>query len=112
MKDLLPSLLMAICVISVIFVWETAPPEEGTVLVIFPQDEHTDQLGTLLRQADASLIGASTIPGGFLVSSEAAGLPARLRQQGALFVLDANPGLGCKLPAEQTSTFRPLQTSS
>ena len=111
MRDYLPSFLMAMCVISMIFIWETAPPESGTVLAVFPPGKPMDDLGKYLREADASLVGSSSIPGGFLISSRAAGLPQRLKQQGALFVLNSNPSLGCNPLVADASQLRPQSAS-
>ena len=75
--------------------------------MVFPPGKSLNALGTELRAADASLVGASSIPGGFLVSSNKDGLPRRLKQQGALFVLNANPGLGCLTTNMDTPNLLP-----
>lgn len=81
------------------------------MLVVFPQGKSLDQLGAHLRAADASLVGSSNIPGGFIVSSRTSGLPERLKQQGALFVLNSSPNLGC-IPAIQNAAERGSQPAS
>lgn len=109
MKDILPSLLLALCAIGMILVWETSPPESGTVLVVFAPGKTPGDLGAYLRAADASLVGTSKIPGGFLVSSRTSGLPERLKRQGALLVLNSNLNLGCAPPPAKASarSFQP-----
>lgn len=103
MKSILPSLLLAVIAISFILVWELAPPSKGVVIAVFPPGDEVEDLGARLKRANATLIDTSSVPGGFLVSSQLSGLPARLREQGAILVLKAYPSLGCAPPDAATT---------
>ena len=103
MKAMLPALFLVLTSVSLILFWELSPPEEGVVLVVFAPGSSVNDLGAKLRRADAALVGTSTLPNGFLVSSKMGGLPARLKREGAMLVLNANPSLGCTLSRSETS---------
>jgi hypothetical protein len=95
MRDLLPTACLTACVLAVLVIMSLMPSAQGTVLVLYnPAETQESHIGAIL-DADALLVGEGRLPGSFLVSSDDAGLPARLMANGALLVLNPYGATGC-----------------
>lgn len=92
MRDFLPSFLIAFIAIGVILAWELSPPESGTVIAVLAPGV---SLKTAVNSTDAFFVGESEIPGGYVLYSNQPGFPERLRNAGAMLVLDAAYDAAC-----------------
>lgn len=98
MRDFIPSLVIAIFALGLILIWELAPSNDGEVIAVF--GPNTD-LRKALMSTNARLMGKSRLPGGYILLSNTPGLPERLRNQGALLVLNAAYSKSCLSASSQ-----------
>lgn len=92
MRDFIPSILMAICVLAAILVAELRPPNSGTVIAVLGPETTIRQT---IAETDAYLLGQSKIPNGYVLFSKDPDFPDRLKQAGATWVLNAAYSGGC-----------------
>ncbi len=67
----------------------------GRVAAIFPPWWDARDVMAGLTDADASILRQGAIPAVVLLSSDRPGLPQRLRQAGALLIVDPKAAAGC-----------------
>lgn len=110
MRDVLPSLIMAIFVISVIMIMELLPPNSGTVIAVLGPNT---TLRETINKTDAFFVRQSEIPNSYVLYSRAPDFPDRLRQAGALLVLNSEYTGGCtsNTPRKIPNRFSALSTT-
>ena len=92
MRDFLPSLIMAFIVIAVILFVELTPPSSGAVVAVLGPNT---TLRDTVNKTDAFLVRQGEIPNSYVLYSKAPDFPARLRQAGALLVLNSEYTASC-----------------
>lgn len=92
MRDFLPSLIMAMFVIVVIMIVELTPPSSGAVIAVLGPNT---TLRETVNKTDAFLVRQGEIPNSYVLYSKAPDFPARLRQAGALLVLNSEYKASC-----------------
>lgn len=106
MRDVIPSLILAIFVIAILLVWELRPPSSGTVIAVLGPNT---TLRETVSETEAYLVNESRLPNGFVLYSRAPDFPQRLRDAGAIFVIKSDYAGTCYQPSanEQTNTGSP-----
>lgn len=94
MKNLLPSLVLALLGTAAIAWMALAPTEGASVAVVFPPG--TDQEDMLLRVSQAGWLPVSYLNGNTMLAAPS-DTPHSLLANGALLVLNADGARGCSL---------------
>ena len=103
MRDFLPSLIMATFVIAVIMFVELTPPNSGAVIAVLGPNT---TLRETVNKTDAFLVRQGEIPNSYVLYSKAPDFPARLRQAGALLVLNSEYTASCTTNATVAAPSR------
>lgn len=103
MRDFVPSFLLAIVVIATILVWELTPPNSGTVIAVLGPNA---SLKHTVNATDAYLIRESRLPNSYVLFSRADDFPARLREAGAVLVLNSDYSGACISSSRDQASIR------
>ena len=88
MRDYIPAALMAVFGIGAVGIAQFLPPSSGAVIAVFPKETGMDTVWQAVDDTDAYLVRATSVPGTFVLYSDEDAFPRRLRQHGAVLVLD------------------------
>lgn len=81
--------------ICTIVFYTLKPSEKGAVIVIFNPDTVIKSIVQASINADGYLMDTLSLPGAYILWSDTPGFPARLKQQGALLVINYQGVAGC-----------------
>lgn len=95
MKELMPSLSLAALVLGVTTFIALTPSEKGAVFAVFPPQISGNSFFEAIDQADGVFLSKGRLPSTYVIWSDRAGLPDRLRAAGAVLVLNAKGGGIC-----------------
>ena len=95
MRSLLPIFVMTVAVLAAILVLAATPPDRGRVVAVFSPMATATEVLHAVKRAEARLVAGGGMPGTIVVFSDHAGLPERLKREGALIVLDPLGAAGC-----------------
>lgn len=104
MRSLLPVLALTVGVLASILAIAAIPPDRGRVVAVFSPMVTATELLLAVKRADARLVAGGGMPGTVVVFGDRGGLPARLKREGALIVLDPLGATGCAAVAPPKSS--------
>lgn len=103
MRDFLPSFIISMLMIVSILVWDLWPPNSGAVLAVLGP---STTLRNTIAETDAFLVREGRLPNSYVLYSRASDFSARLRDAGAILILNSNYDGACLSTSQEQAAYR------